>query len=268
MARANRHFLPGYIWHVTQRCHRQQFLLRFARDRDAWVDWLFEARKRFGLSVLDYTVTSNHVHLIVFDQGRDEIAGAMQLIAGCDGQQYNRRKGRRGAFWEDRYHATAIESGEHLARCVAYVDLNMVRAGVVTHPSQWRWGGYHEIHTPKQRYRIIDRERLAELLGLRSADPLAETHEHWVQTALGQPRPRQPQWSESVAVGSRDFVHAVAAQLGNAAKGRTITAADDFFCLRDADALYTVRSTRPGAERFPQHTVMMNTVKRCIPAPK
>ena len=51
----------------------------------------------------------------------------MQLIAGRSGQEYNQRKGRHGAFWEDRYHATAIEANEHLQRCLVYIDLNMVR---------------------------------------------------------------------------------------------------------------------------------------------
>jgi len=48
--------------------------LKFARDRRAWVRWLFEARKRCGLCVLDYAVTGNHVHLLARDQGRGEIA--------------------------------------------------------------------------------------------------------------------------------------------------------------------------------------------------
>src|SRR6185436_18082783 len=106
---------------------------------------LYESRRRFGLCVLDYTVTSNHVHLIVRDRGQDEIAASMQLIEGCTAQAYNRRKRHGGAFWEDQYHATAVETGEHLARCVVYVDLNMVRAGVVRHPAQWEVGGYPEI---------------------------------------------------------------------------------------------------------------------------
>ena len=59
MPRANRHFLPGYVWHITHRCHRKSFLLKFARDRRSYLHWLFEAKKRFGLSVLDYMVTSN-----------------------------------------------------------------------------------------------------------------------------------------------------------------------------------------------------------------
>ena len=58
MPRANRYYLPGQVWHITHRCHKKEFLLRFARDRRRWVVWLQVARKRFGLSVLDYTVTS------------------------------------------------------------------------------------------------------------------------------------------------------------------------------------------------------------------
>ena len=59
MPRASRHHLPGLIWHLTHRCHHRRFLLRFARDRRAWIGWLYEARRRFGLCVLDYCVTSN-----------------------------------------------------------------------------------------------------------------------------------------------------------------------------------------------------------------
>jgi len=65
MPRANRHYIPGYIWHITHRCHKREFLLKFARDRRRWMAWLFETRKRYGLSILNYIVTSNHVHLLV-----------------------------------------------------------------------------------------------------------------------------------------------------------------------------------------------------------
>lgn len=65
MARANRHFMPGYIWHITHRCHKREFLFKFSRDRDRWLQLLFKARKRYHLSILNYIVTSNHNHLIV-----------------------------------------------------------------------------------------------------------------------------------------------------------------------------------------------------------
>ena len=84
----------------------------------------------------------------------------MQLIAGRTGQEYNQRKNRKGAFWEDRYHATAVESGSHLIQCLVYIDLNMVRAGVISHPEEWPFSGYNEIQRPRERYGLIDHDRL------------------------------------------------------------------------------------------------------------
>jgi putative transposase len=165
MPRANRHFLSGHIWHITHRCHQKQFLLKFARDRQRYLRWLFEAKKRFGLSVLDYIVTSNHVHLLVRDTGPNVIASSMQLIARRTAQEHNQRRGRHGAFWEDRYHATAIQADDHLHRCLVYIDLNMLRAGVVTHPLQWLHSGYREIQRPPKRYAIIDLRELTALCG-------------------------------------------------------------------------------------------------------
>ena len=60
MARANRHTLPDMsgILHID--AVKKEFLLKFVHDRRRWMDWLFEAKKRFSLSVLNYMVISNH----------------------------------------------------------------------------------------------------------------------------------------------------------------------------------------------------------------
>jgi putative transposase len=247
--RANRHHLPHCVWHITHRCHRQQFLLRFVRDRQAWMRWLYAARERYGLCVLDYAVTSNHIHLLVRDRGRGEIARSLQLVAGRTAQAYNARKRRHGAFWEDRYHATAVETGAHLARCVIYIDLNMVRAGVVQHPAQWQVGGYHEIQAARPRYRIVDRGALAEVLGLDDLGQLAPAHADWMAAALQKgERMREPVWSESLAVGSRGFVERVGAELGVRARHRQIERCGDVSVLRDPGAPYGRHS---GAESTP-----------------
>ena len=103
MPRANRHFIPGYIWHITHRCHKREFRLKFSKDRKRYLKWLYQARKRYGLKIINYMVTSNHIHLIVADAGdKDVIPNSMQLIAGRSGQEYNQRKKRKGAYWEDR----------------------------------------------------------------------------------------------------------------------------------------------------------------------
>jgi len=240
MARAKRHYIPGHIWHITHRCHKREFLLKFGRDRHRYLQWLYEARKRYGLTILNYMITSNHIHLLVVDDGdRDVIPNSMQLVAGRTGQEYNRRKDRRGAYWEDRYHATAVESGHHLARCMVYMDTNMVRAGVVEHPSMWRFSGYNEIQEPRKKKILIDYEKVQVYVGTASYEQLKKSHREWVEEYLGKgEKSRQEQWTSSIAVGSMSFVENVQTLLGYRAKGRDVRVGNEGYQLREGSAPY------------------------------
>jgi hypothetical protein len=58
---------------------------------------------------------------------------------------YNRRHNRRGYFWGDRFKSVIVDKGETLINCLAYIDLNPLRAGIVSRPEDYRWNslGYH-----------------------------------------------------------------------------------------------------------------------------
>lgn len=239
MPRANRYFLPGYVWHITHRCHQRKFLLKFARDRRCYLHWLFEAKKRFGLCVLDYIVTSNHIHLLIKDTGSNVMAESMQLIAGRTAREYNQRKNHHGAFWEDRYHATAVEADEHLHRCLVYIDLNMVRAGVVNHPGQWKESGFCEIREPPKRYAIVDLRAVSELCGFGELADFQRAQRQWVEQALeGAAAVRDDRWSEAIAVGSLAFVEAVKNDLGVKAMHREVIEGDGVYALREPAESY------------------------------
>ena len=242
MARAKRHYIPGQIWHLTHRCHKREFLLKFAKDRRKWLQWLFEAKRRYGLVILNYTVTSNHIHLLVMDdKGRDVIPESIKLVAGRTGQEYNLRKKRKGAFWEDRYHATAIESEQHLLRCLTYIDLNMVRNGVVSHPSEWSFGGYNEIQKPRRKCVLIAYQKLAELTGFETYDAFRAAHRELVNELLANGNNfRQTRWTESIAVGSKNFIETIKEDLGIFAKGRKLLENDGSFQLREERRAYIV----------------------------
>ena len=242
MARAKRHFIPGYIWHITHRCHKREFLLKFARDRRRWLYWLYQARKRYGLTILNYMVTSNHIHLLVADDGdREVIPKSIKLIAGRTGQEYNQRKNRKGAFWDDRYHATAVEEGDHFFQCLVYIDLNMVRAGVVSHPSMWPFCGYNEIQSPRKKNVLIDHKKLRALVGIRSYDSMRLHHKGWIDEYLGSQKiGRDDKWTRSIAVGSKGFVEKVRSILFGLVRGRKVKESGDGYQLREPSAPYRV----------------------------
>jgi len=273
MPRANRHFIPGLIWHITHRCHKKEFLLKFRRDKLAWMHWALQAKTRYGLVILNFMITSNHIHLlgtagrreaksvgvgtsvcagmgegriagpaaigstvrdnvggaitrannsaIASPAGETAIARALQLMQGRVAQEYNHRKGRHGAFWEDRYHATAIETGAQFVRCLTYIDMNMVRAGVVAHPREWPYCGYGELirphpHTSRGKLvDLVDTGALMTLVGARDLGELAAMRANWIDQALRKGRiEREAIWTESVAVGSPAFLQKIQARLG------------------------------------------------------
>jgi putative transposase len=101
-------------------------------------------------------------------------------------------------------------------------DLNMVRAGVVAHPREWRHGGWHEIVDPPRRYRIIARDRLKQLLNTNEKT-LTDSYEHWVEDYIRESTDREKVWTEAIAAGSAEFIGDVKTRLGLKARHRRIS---------------------------------------------
>ena len=131
----------------------------------------------------------------------------MQQAAGEFARDYNRRKHRSGAFWEGRYFATMVDSGDYLWRCLRYVELNMVRCRVVGHPGQWRWSGYGELMGIRTRNTMLDTAKLLWLMGTEDLVSWREQFKRGLEEAIAKGElQRQPPWTEALAVGSQAFV--------------------------------------------------------------
>jgi len=155
MARANRHYIPGQIWHITHRCHERDFLLKLARDRRGWAKWLREAKGRYALWFVGPQL-HRHIELCPsHGTGRCRRGSHPQVHAvdrGANRPGIQSKKDPKRRIPGRPLPCTAIEAESHLLRCLVDIGLNMVRAGVVSHPSQWPDSGYNEIRSPLSRY--------------------------------------------------------------------------------------------------------------------
>jgi putative transposase len=179
----------------------------------------------YRIALLNYCITSNHTHLLLRprDGATESLSLFMQSLEGDFAQYYNLRKGRFGAFWWDRYHAVMIQDGLHLRRCMVYIDLNMVRAGVVKHPAEWEWTGYQELMGLRRRNRLLDREMLCRCLEYDRSDDgfaaLRRKHKELVADTLARrDLQRRPYWTESIAVGEEDWIRSLGATIRNRMK--------------------------------------------------
>jgi putative transposase len=186
--------------------------------------------------VLNYVVTSNHVHILVWVPRMQDLSHMMHWLQGTFATDCNRRQQREGAFWRGRFHPTLVQTGNHFSRCLFYVDMNMVRAGVISHPRQWRFGGHHELTGERQRYQIIDRDCLNWCLDMPDATAFTKWYNATLEGLCHQNKfPREPYWSEAFAVGERPWLRNLLGNEEQAAKH--ITAVENQSLSRDEEPL-------------------------------
>jgi len=98
---------------------------------------------------------------------------------------------------------------------------------------------YREIQNPKQRYTLIDRQKLTALLGIKYNDQLSEYHRKWVEEVLKNGiNQRDAKWTQSIAVGDKDFVMRTKAKLGAKAIGRRVMENIEGYELKERQSPY------------------------------
>mgnify|MGYP003563375963 CR=1 FL=1 len=167
------------VYHVMSRTALDGFPLE-AFEKDFLLDLIKRMSGLFFSEIYGFALMGNHFHLLVkmIPEDRftdEEVKDRLELFYGekkaaaWEGQLpfireklaslsefvreikvnftrfYNKRHGRRGYFWGDRFKSLIVEKGETLINCLAYIDLNPLRAGIVERPEDYRWSslGYH-----------------------------------------------------------------------------------------------------------------------------
>ncbi len=142
MPRKPRFTLPGYPQHVIQRGNNREPCFFGDDDCHAYLDRLQEATARYACQLHAYVLMTNHVHLLITPQTENGIAHLMQRL----GQRYvhfiNHSYQRTGTLWDGRYKANLIDTEAYLLTCMRYIELNPVRAQMVSFPGEYRWSSY------------------------------------------------------------------------------------------------------------------------------
>jgi putative transposase len=141
VSRPLRFSYAGALHHTTLRCNNREFLFDEASFA-LFHDVLQAARGRFPLLLYNYCLMTNHVHLL-FEVGADDtLSKAMHWVGNTFSRRFNRARSRNGHLWEGRFRSTIVEAASYFLRCMMYVDLNPVWAGMAGRPEDYRWSGH------------------------------------------------------------------------------------------------------------------------------
>lgn len=142
MARLPRLTLAGYPHHVIQRGNNRQPIFVSAADYQYLLQLLEENAKRFAVDIHAYVLMTNHFHLLATPQTDKALPLLMQAVGRSYVRYFNDRHTRTGSLWEGRYRSTLIETDRYLLACMAYIDLNPVRAGMVAEAHDYAWSSH------------------------------------------------------------------------------------------------------------------------------
>ena len=106
------------------------------------LDLIEQHSRELGVEIHAYVLMTNHLHLLLTPQKDQALPKMMQAVGRSYVQTFNKVHGRTGTLWEGRYRSTLIQTERYLLACMAYIDLNPVRAHMVAQPDDYIWSSY------------------------------------------------------------------------------------------------------------------------------
>jgi putative transposase len=144
MPRSTRLIIPNLFHHAIQRGNNRQDVFNDNIDRLYYLKWARLLSEENCVSIIGYCLMTNHIHLLVFPRDENEMINFMKLIGQRYTQYFNRKYQRTGKLWENRYRIHPIDS-EVSYVVLKYIEMNPVRAGIVTDGADYTWSSapYH-----------------------------------------------------------------------------------------------------------------------------
>ena len=142
MARQPRLTVPDYPHHIIQRGNNKQTIFATPADFQSMLGLLLEASRQHKVAIHSYVLMTNHLHLLATPQDDVGLPLMMQQVGRSYVRWFNKAQGRTGTLFEGRYKSTLIQTERYLLACMAYIDLNPVRAGMVAQPQDYTHSSY------------------------------------------------------------------------------------------------------------------------------
>jgi len=141
MARPPRIIIEGGIYHVFSRGVKQCNMFLENADRYDFLRLLKIAQEEYPFTLHNRSLMDNHYHLLIQPQA-NTLSKIMHLVNSTYGNRFNKRHQITGHVLQGRFHSIPVETDAYLTTVSRYIDLNAVRAGIVTRPEDYPWSSY------------------------------------------------------------------------------------------------------------------------------
>lgn len=142
MPRRARVLMPGVPLHLIQRGNNRSVCFFSEDDYLFYLELLAVQANKNACEIHAWCLMTNHVHLLISPHEKNSASSLMKGIGQRYVQYINRTYGRSGTLWEGRFRSCLVQSDSYVLACYRYIEMNPVRAKMVTHPAEYRWSSY------------------------------------------------------------------------------------------------------------------------------
>lgn len=142
MARLPRLSFAGLPHHVIQRGHNGQPIFLRPADYQLMLELLLEYSRKFGVAVHAYVLLPNHFHLLLSPATATALPLMLQAVGRRYVRYFNDAQKRSGTLWDGRYRCTVLQPELFVLPCMAYMDQNPLRAGLVAAAADYAWSSH------------------------------------------------------------------------------------------------------------------------------
>lgn len=142
MARLPRLVLPNQPHHIIQRGNDRRLIFREEEDYQRFLAWLKESSRFYSVAIHAYVLMPNHLHLLATPGDNEGLAQMMQKLGRFYVPWFNNKYERTGGLFQGRFRTSLVDSERYFLTCSRYVELNPVRAQLVSNPLDYPWSSY------------------------------------------------------------------------------------------------------------------------------
>jgi len=142
MARLPRIYIQGCSYHLVQRGNNREPCFYTEQDYATYLSCIKESAEVNGVAIHAYVLMTNHVHMLATPIGSGDISRMMQSLGRKYVRYFNLTYQRTGTLWEGRFKSSVVDSERYLLTLYRYIELNPVRAGMVSHASEYPWSSF------------------------------------------------------------------------------------------------------------------------------
>ena len=155
----------GFLHHVVSIGNNRQTLFHSPKDFLTYLNLVDKARQEYPVQIYNFCLMGNHIHLLIEPVENGALSNVMEYVSKGYAKYFNWVYKREGHVFKGRFKSFLVQAERYFFVCSRYIDLNPVKAKLVSDPRDYRWSGYKTLAFGGEVPLVVDFHPLWKDLG-------------------------------------------------------------------------------------------------------